>query len=297
MRRPVLTYDQILQWADQVHRETGDWPTADSGHVKGADEDWCNIDAVLQKGQRGLPKSSLAKLLAKYRNRRNQQDLPELRERQIVKWADAWKRKNRAYPTRTSGPIPGVNGETWARVNAALINGYRGLPGGSSLARLLAEYRDVPNIQALPDLVIAEILRWVDSYKSRERTWPNEDSGDIPEAPGHTWKGIDSALRKGTRGLQGGSSIARLLAKHRSVRNEKALPKLTERGIWVWIVTHQCRTGSWPNSRSGTILGTRSEKWSAVDAALRCGSRGLPGGSSLGDLIARKIQATKPVSI
>jgi hypothetical protein len=36
--------------------------------------------------------------------------------------------------------------------------GSRGLPGGSSLARLLARERDVPNKQDLPRLTVRQIL-------------------------------------------------------------------------------------------------------------------------------------------
>src|SRR5262249_18640984 len=153
----------------------------------------------------------------------------------------------------------------------ALIVGHRGLPGGSSLAQLLAEYRSVRNVQALPKLTIAQILTWADSHHSRTRSWPKEESGPIHEAPDQTWKGVYSALGKGVRGLSAGSSLARLLAERRGVRNDKALPRLTTKTIWAWIVSYHCRTGSWPNSRSGPVLGTRSERWSAVDAALRRG--------------------------
>lgn len=43
--------------------------------------------------------------------------------------------------------------ETWANVDNALRNGLRGLPNGSSLARLLAEKKGVRHIQDLPPLV------------------------------------------------------------------------------------------------------------------------------------------------
>jgi hypothetical protein len=290
MRRPPLTIAQILKWADEFRKREGKWPLLSSGQIPGTDEVWCNIDHALLNGFRTLPRSSLARLLAHHRNRRNQQGLPTLREGQIVKWADAWQRKTGSYPTRNSGPIRGINGETWARVNAALIQGHRGLPGGSSLARLLAEYRDVRNVQDLPELPIAQILAWADSHHQRTGSWPKENSGAITESPGQTWNGVASALRSGVRGLPGGSSLARLLAERRGVRNEKALPRLTTKGIWAWIVSFHCRTGTWPNSRSGPIVGARAEKWSAVDAALRQGSRGLPGGSSLGAFIARQLQ-------
>jgi hypothetical protein len=43
-----------------------------------------------------------------------------------------------------SREIPECPGETWARVEQALYRGYRGLAGGSSLARLLGEVRRGP---------------------------------------------------------------------------------------------------------------------------------------------------------
>jgi len=51
-----------------------------------------------------------------------------------------------------------------------------------------------------------------------------------------------------------------------------------------WIRSHRRRTGAWPNRDSGPIAGTGGLKWSLIDAALKHGSRGLPGGSSLAKL-------------
>ena len=290
MRRPSLTVGQILEWADQFGKRWGAWPSLRSGPIPGTDENWRNIDAALRRGWRTLPRWTLAKMLAVHRNRRHQGDLPQLREGQIVKWADAWRKKTGRYPTRNSGLIPGLNDETWARLNTALVVGHRGLKGGSSLARLLAEYRDVRNVQARPKLTITQVLDWCDRHHRRTGMWPNEESGVIVEAPDHNWKGVSGALRRGLRGLPGGSSLARLLANRRGVRNEKALPGLSVKTIWAWAVSYHCRTGNWPNSRSGPVFGTRWEKWSGVDAALRQGKRGLRGGSSLGDLVTRKLQ-------
>ena len=44
--------------------------------------------------------------------------------------------------------------------------------------------------------------------------------------------------------------------------------------------------GSWPTASSGRVRATASERWRAIDEALRYGRRGLPGGSSLGLLLA-----------
>ena len=40
------------------------------------------------------------------------------------------------------------------------------------------------------------------------------NSGAVLVAPGELWNGIDNALRKGSRGLAGGDSVSKLLARH-----------------------------------------------------------------------------------
>jgi hypothetical protein len=63
---PDLTIRQILQWADEHHERTRDWPDAKSGNVLVAPgEKWGNIQNALVLGLRGLcGGSSLAQLLA-----------------------------------------------------------------------------------------------------------------------------------------------------------------------------------------------------------------------------------------
>jgi hypothetical protein len=68
-RKPPLTVEQILAWADANHRRTGQWPTLHSGPVPEAPgEVWRNLDAALYDGLRGLPGGdSLARLLDRHR--------------------------------------------------------------------------------------------------------------------------------------------------------------------------------------------------------------------------------------
>jgi hypothetical protein len=40
-------------------------------------------------------------------------------------------------------------------------------------------------------------------------------SGEIPEAPGEDWRAVNFALYRGFRGLPGGNSLAKLLARER----------------------------------------------------------------------------------
>jgi hypothetical protein len=116
----------------------------------------------------------------------------------------------------TPGPVPGAADDTWGRLDKALRKGGRGLPGGSSLARLLAERRGVRNLRALPPLSVALILRWARAHRRATGHWPTTKTrGPIRGAPGENWAIIHSALREGKRGLPAGLSLHLLLARVR----------------------------------------------------------------------------------
>jgi len=167
-----------------------------------------------------------------------------------------------------------------------LRKGCRGLKGSSSLAQLLEAARGVRNRAHLSPLSVRKILSWVDAHHRRMGAWPVQDMSPIAEAPGETWRGIDAALRQGQRGLPGGSSLPRLLAERRGVRNRTRPPALTLKQILKWADAHQRRTGRWPSRKSGPIPDAPGETWTGVQEALDKGRRGLPGGSSLSRLLA-----------
>src|SRR2546425_7817049 len=130
-------------------------------------------------------------------------------------------------------------------------------------------------------LYFSHILAWADAHCKRTGHWPSLNSGRISGTLDETWRRVDSALRVGLRGLPGGSSLARLLAEQRGVRNLSHLPRLTIKQILAWADAHHGRTEAWPTSESGPIAGTAGETWKAIDHALRLGMRGLAGASSL----------------
>ncbi len=286
-RKEELSVAQILAWADNYHLRTGRWPKSHSGPVSPTvGETWMAVDQALVKGNRGLPKDlSLARLLAKYRGVRNHLALPPFTEHQILAWADDHHKQFGRWPRHLSGIIAGASGETWNAVEGALRSGARGLPGGSSLAQFLAEHRGVRNNMAMPRLSPKKILAWADTHHARTGQWPIVVSGPIIGAAGETWRGVESALRNGKRGLPGCSSLARFLAKHREVRNYKALPQLSLKLILDWADDHHVRTGKWPNAKSGPVLKSTGDTWGAISATLRVGRRGIPGGSSLARLL------------
>jgi hypothetical protein len=144
---------------------------------------------------------------------RNRKHPPKLTRQQILAWADAYHACAGRWPTVRSGAIMEAPHTTRQGVHDALYLGQRGLPGGSSLARLLARARGVRNIRALTPLNLRQILRWADAHERRTGTQPTRDSGPIVDAHGETWGAIDYAARFGRRGLRGQSSLAKLLAR------------------------------------------------------------------------------------
>jgi superfamily II DNA or RNA helicase len=213
---------------------------------------------------------------------------PQLTEKEILAWADSHHNRAGKWPVVTSGLVNEAPGESWQAIHLALAKGLRGLPGGSSLARLLTKYRGARNIQDLPELSIKEVLLWADQHKRRTGRWPQkEGSGEVKDAPGESWTAINSALRMGLRGLPGGSSLARLLTEHRGVRNVQNLPSLSTKQILKWADSQHANTGKWPKKESGRVKEVPHESWSAINAALSLGLRGLPGGSSLAQFLTK----------
>lgn len=211
---PPLKEEEIVEWAKAHHEKHGDWPTQNTGPVDGRPgEVWGNIDARLSGGGRGLPGGeSLAKLFQRVLGVRNVAALPPLDPSEILLWADDHLTREGAWPTLSCGAVPAAPEEAWGRIDDALRQGYRGLPGGSSLARLLEEGRGRLRPQSLPDMTVEKIVAWARAHRESTGSWPSSHSGPVGDT-GETWCGVVNALRDGKRGLPGGQTLARLLAE------------------------------------------------------------------------------------
>jgi hypothetical protein len=212
---------------------------------------------------------------------------PPLSVEKILAWADAFRAAHGRWPTQGDGLVPGELTQTWAAVDSALRVGLRGLPGGSSLSRLLAQRRGHRHRLLTPRLTVNQVLRWADAHRRRTGDWPHQHSGPVAEAPGENWAAIDHALRRGLRGLRGGTSLAGTLAKRRGRPRQADRPPLTVEQILAWAEAQHTLFGAWPSKDTGPI-GTTGETWLGVDTALRAGLRGLPGGSSLSQLLRER---------
>jgi hypothetical protein len=283
MARRVLYVSQVLAWADAFHRRMGYWPRILSPALPAMRElPWRSVDNALRYGLRGLPGgSSLAQLLTEARGARNVARPPKLTIKQVLGWADAHFNRNGRWPNETTGPIPEAAGESWHGVDRALRAGVRGFPGGSSLARLLAKQRGVPNRQALPRLSVRQILAWADQHHRRHGEWPNSRSGPLEGVKDETWSALNSALVNGRRGLPGRSSLPRVLAQYRGVRNPKQPRPLKLNLILRWAGAHHKRTGQWPKPDAGPLREAPGETWAMIDRAMRYAKRGLPRRRSL----------------
>lgn len=295
-RKPNLQLDTVLAWAEEHHRRTGRWPNAESGEVHEAPpETWEAIDSALRMGSRGCrPGGSLARLLEQHRGVRNIRNLPRLTIKKILAWSDAHHARTGRWPSSWShAEVPEAPGENWNAINACLAHGNRGLPGGDSLAKVLLRHRGVRRIIYVKRLTLSLVLACADEYLARTGRWPTLASGPVDDVEGVTWGAIDSAFYVGRRGLPKGTSLAKILEKHRGMRHMGHLAKLTPRQILTWADAHRRRTGKRPLSNYTEIPEAPGEVWRNIDAALRCGMRGLPGGDSLFQFLLRHARISR----
>jgi hypothetical protein len=130
----------------------------------------------------------------------------------ILAWADAHRASAGVWPNAMSGlAVAGPLGENWRKIDNALRNGCRGLPGSMSLATLLQAHREARHKGRLPRLTTKQVVQWAERHFDATGRYPTPDSGPIAAAPGETWKAVQQAAVEGLRGLRGGTSLAKLL--------------------------------------------------------------------------------------
>ena len=286
LARDPLTVEQILAWADAYKATHGKWPNQKSGAIEGTDRTWAAVNIALTIGSHGLPGgTTLPELLKGERGHRSHLDTTRLTVEQVLDWADAYHDSHGKWPTARSGAIPGTDA-TWQVVNSSLQSGFRGFDGGSSLSQLLHERRGHMPQAMKPKLTIEQILYWADQYYEVNEKWPSLKSGKI-QGTHETWCGIGQALKGGGRGLPAGSTLGQLFRERRGHTLQTDKAPLTIEQILAWADQYHTEQGKWPAALSGNIAGT-TETWLRVDNALSRGLRGLPGGTSLRQLLKQQ---------
>jgi hypothetical protein len=316
-----LTVSRILAWAVTHRVETGRWPTRLSGPLSGANcyLTWHAIDLALCLGLRGLPGGQslgglicdelllLRTMLRDYTGVRGLTggNEPEpgghssskrpLSIATILTWADRHRAATGRWPSSKSGPVAGELDENWASIAGALIAGFRGLPGGTTLKLLLVEHRGPKTAKRYKDLTVEQILTWADAHRRATGRWPGASSGPIDGAWRLSWSSVARFLKYGGRGLPGGTTLQHLVKKHRSQSRPwpQVRPRLSIDQILAWADAHHAACGNWPKIADVPIAAAPGESWKRIDVALRAGSRGLPGGTSLPRLLAERRSVTR----
>src|SRR5262245_45889998 len=198
---------------------------------------------------------------------------PQLSETLILSWCDDHHARTGSWPTQNSGQVLCTVGENYSALDMALRKAYRGLPGGSSIARLLTKHRGVRNRKQLPLLTEEVIVALADVHFWWTGSWPTRASGGVLAWPvlGGTWARNNDARIYGRRRLRGGSSVARLLPRHQRVRHPKALPRVTEKQIVAWAHSYLARHGKYRPEKAGPVEDAPGEASINSTAALREG--------------------------
>jgi hypothetical protein len=215
----------------------------------------------------------------------------------IIDWVHQHISKYNKKPRMLSGKIEFASGPykgiTWSAVNSALWKGGRGLVGGSSLANLIAEEFGIKNKMNLPPLTEKIICDWVGKFIEKNKRKPTKSDGIIEfannEYKGETWKTINFSLLRGTRGLRGGSSLAKLIQQKFGIRDYCNPPKLSLEMIREWIQKYIIKHNTKPTAKSGIVEFAEDEykgiTWAAIADAMSNGRRGLTGKLSLAQYI------------
>ncbi len=294
-RVPRFTESSILRAARIYVKRHGRLPTQKSAEtVPGLrGETWRAINAAGAQGIRGLEKGrtlpkileplkrELSHVLVKYRVR-------AFSRKDFLKAARSYIQKRGRLPRFTSTEkLPGYPRETWVAIRGALAEGRRGFPKGLTFGELLAPLRkEFPEAFQRP---IARPITEQQIFKAGEESL--KIYGRIPTAhskesvsghPKETWMGLNRALHIGGRGLQAGSSLAKIFKPLREAHGPFPHSPLTVDEIGRAGCEFHRQYGRWPRSTSQEPApGLPDDSWNALNYALNRGLRGLPRGLSL----------------
>jgi hypothetical protein len=276
-----LSTSFILNLSDSFFVINGKWPKRNTGEAEGQQGlTWGIIDSSLRRGTNGLlGYSSLAQILFEERGVIHHLKRPKLRESLILEWAEKHYERTGKWPTHNSGKIPEVPGETWAKVRKALMNGYRGLKGGSSIEKLLWTKRQVRGQHAGNQLTYKIIIEYVMTHHDLCNKYPVSSSKWIIEKNKDSWQAIDMALRHGQRNLkqlEGG--LSRLL-EDSGLKRQRGKSYPSRKKLIEIINTYKNKhlKNKYPTKESGKIDGVLDMTWSAINEALKKGAiKGTP---------------------
>ncbi|MCO6431602.1 MAG: DEAD/DEAH box helicase family protein [Deltaproteobacteria bacterium] len=208
-----------------------------------------------------------------------------LTEEGIIKAAREFYRKYGSLPTqRTKEEVPGMPGESWISIYVATKEGHRGLQKGRTMTEILTPLAKELGLDNT--LTVDLIIEAARNYYQRNNRLPHTASTEkVPEIPGSTWNAIHLAAYLGYRGFEKGGSLFSILEPlrlelglDRSLSDETIIAAARE-----FYVLHK----KLPSATSKEeVPGRPGDSWKAIDAAASAGTRGLPKGRSLPQILA-----------
>lgn len=312
----TLTADQILQWMRAFESKEGRWPTHTDEAVWQLNRSqewirmpatWQGISACLMCGVGGAPPMSLIHFRRAYAQGAEAQTAPPEVEELAPELGQAPSSLKSLQPMETAGPIEilAVSESTdllevrrttdasplgrHAPLSSSQDDSARaGLSGVPAATLPRPALRARTNTSIKPLLSAQQIEQWLKTFRAKEGRWPQLSdkhvwAGETPAwmlVSDETWSGIDTALHRGSRGLEAFKGQTLLQFRRSLGLNDH----LTEDQLRIWILAYQEKMGRWParDARDVWMRDTAgewhlvpNETWGALDDALRYGRRGL----------------------
>lgn len=281
--RKILNLEIIKEEIKRFHDEFGKYPNQRSKENKPLGSTWVSIDSALRNQLRGIRKtSSLAELVAHVSGEKHHLGRGKITKTDIIKEIRLFYDKNGKYPNVKSADKTSF-GLKWPSISRYLKHGCRGLEDGSSLSQLVEEISGIPNSHRLK-LTEKMIKNEIISFYSKFGKYPTSQSKENKPF-GSTWMSINGALRSGSRGLEGDSSLYKLVCEI----SDKHVGNLNKTEIIREIALFNKKFKKCPTKRSKENKPFGST-WGNIDDSLRKGFRGLKGGSSLSKLVKEVIK-------
>lgn len=269
MEKKEISLKLIREWGERHKAITGSYPSKTSPwlleDVKGWT--WNNIGMAMYRERYGLPKMALGAVFDGGRK-------AKLTVEMIRDMAERHKAVTGLYPMPDSEWVLTAEDPVrdWGKINVALQQGRRGLPGGSSLHQMFHGHI------VRGQLTIELIREWGRRHFETTGEYPTVSSPWVLEdVKNETWAAIGSALINGLRGIPLGAPPLNLI-----FRLKEALDRET---IAAWVRGHRAITGKDPSPSSEWVIPGVDESWRKLSHALMIGQRSLPGGETLADFV------------
>lgn len=286
-----LNIRQIQEWGRYHRLLHGQWPRRDSGALYGQPGVyWSLVDRCLRHGGCGLRGGTTLSLLMRKTSDGELHHGPHKRSltvRQVLEWADQFHMRTGKWPTTASGRVAEAPDIKWSTVHQRLKRGDVEPARKTTLVRLLREQRGVWDSRQRARLTYPLILKWADAHYAHTGRWPVTLSGPVHGQPGEIWATIDMAMRNGRRGLSGTMSLSQLLQRERHELYHPTHPRISVQRVLECADLHHMRTGRWPSRKAGNVPHLPGVTWSQIDIWVARGKNGLPGGSSLSQLLKK----------